>query len=149
MAEIEVLGCRFPAHLSYDVPNHVWYEPLPGGLFRLGITAVAVALANHRIFAVTPRRPGREVERGRSCGTIESSKWVGPVRIAFDAVVEAVNDAAEENPTLVATDPYAAGWLLTARPTGPVEGLVTGPALAPAYAEWMRANDFPGCATPG
>ncbi len=149
MDAIEVQGCRFPAHLSYDVANHVWYQPLPGGLWRLGITSVAVALANFRIFAVTPRRPGREVEKGRSCGTIESSKWVGPVRIAFDAVVEAVNDDAEENPALVATDPYGAGWMLTARPTGPVEGLVTGEALAPAYAEWMRANDFPGCAAPG
>lgn len=143
--EAEVLGCRFPLHLSYDVANHVWYEELPGGLWRLGITSVAVALANFRIFAFTPRRPGREVERGRSCGTIESSKWVGPVRIAFDAVVEAVNEAAEERPSLITADPYRAGWMLVARPSGPVAGLVTGDALAGAYAEWMRANDFPGC----
>jgi hypothetical protein len=35
--------------------------------------------------------------------------------------------------------------MLVARPSGPVAGLVTGDALAGAYAEWMRANDFPGC----
>ena len=143
--EAEVLGCRLPLHLSYDVANHVWYEALPGGLWRLGMTSVAVALANFRIFAFTPRRPGREVEKGRSCGTIESSTWVGPVRIAFDAVVEEVNEAAEDRPSLITADPYGEGWMLVARPAGPVEGLVTGDALAGAYGEWMRANDFPGC----
>ena len=27
----------------------------------------------------------------------------------------------------------------------PLGGLVTGHAVAPAYEDWMNANDFPGC----
>lgn len=71
---IVINGCRFPRHLFYDVPHHMRYQPLENGLVRVGMTAVARALADLRIFAFTPKRVGREVEAGHSCATIESSK---------------------------------------------------------------------------
>lgn len=147
---VTVKGCPLPLGLLYDVPNHMWYEPLPGGLVRLGMTVVAVALANGRIFAFTPKRAGRALEKGRSGATIESSKWVGPARVAFDGVVVAVNDALIDRPSLMVADPYGAGWMMTARPAGDdaLAALTPGTAVADAYADWMRANNFPGCGTP-
>lgn len=144
---IVVKGCRFPRRFVYDVPLHMWYEPLDGGLIRCGMTVVAVALADWRIFAFTPKRVGREVERGHACATVESSKWVGPARIAFDGIVESVNEALIDRPSGLVEDMYGEGWMLIARPmrSDALDGLVTADMIEPAYRAWMDQNDFPGC----
>lgn len=145
---LTVNGCPLPARLLYDVPHHIWYEPLDDGTVRLGMTAVAVALASARIFAFTPKRVGKALEKGRSAATIESSKWVGPARVAFDGLVVAINEALIARPGLMVTEPYGEGWMLIARPTSPdaLAGLTAGADIAPAYLAWMRAENFPGCA---
>ncbi len=146
---IIVRGCAFPEHLLYDVTNHVWYERLEDGAFRVGMTAVAVALAGE-ILAFTPRRVGRPVEAGRACATVESGKWVGPARIVFDGTVEAVNEAMINRPHLANQDCYGAGWMLVARPENldQLAGLVAGNELASAYEAWMDAEGFAGCGAP-
>jgi glycine cleavage system H protein len=146
---IIVGGCSFPEHLLYDVANHVWYERLENGAFRIGMTAVAVALAGE-ILAFTPRRVGRPVEAGRACATVESGKWVGPARIVFDGTVEAVNEAMIDRPHLANVDCYGVGWMLVARPDSldQLAGLVAGNELAAAYEAWMVAENFAGCAKP-
>ena len=143
---ITVRGCAFPDHLLYDVKNHVWYERLENGSFRVGMDAVAIALAGD-ILAFTPRRVGRPVEAGKACAVVESGKWVGPARIVFDGFVEAVNDAMIERPSLANADPYGAGYMLIARAAddAPVATLVSGNEIAAAYEDWMAASDFPGC----
>lgn len=145
-----VLGCPLPLGLFYDVPNHMWYAPEADGLVRMGMTAVAVALAQGRVFAFTPKRAGRAIEKGKSAATIESSKWVGPARAAFDGEVVKVNDGLIDRPSLMVADPYGAGWMLLARPAAAdaLAGLLTGPAAHAAYADWMRDNNFPGCGGP-
>lgn len=147
---ILVRGCALRPDLLHDVERHLWYEPLPGGLVRLGMTPVATALAGE-VLAFTPKRVGRRFDAGRSCATIESGKWVGPARAAFGGTVREVNDALIARPGLANRDPYAA-WMLVAEPDDPVAtalaGLVDGPALGPAYEAWMAREGFPGCGTP-
>ena len=144
---LEIRGCVFPKRFHYDVENHMWYEPLPDGLIRVGMTMVGRALADYRIFAFTPKRVGRALEAQKSCATIESSKWVGPARIAFDGIVEAVNDGLIDNPGRLVIDPYGAAWMLVARPArvDALAGLVTGDAMVDAYTRWLDENDFAGC----
>ena len=144
---LEIRGCVFPKRLHYDVENHMWYEPLEDGLIRVGMTMVGPALADYRIFAFTPKRVGRALEAQKSCATIESSKWVGPARIAFDGIVEAVNEDLIDKPGQLAIDPYGAAWMLIARPTNAdaLDGLVTGDAMVDAYTRWLDGNDFAGC----
>ncbi len=144
---LEIRGCVFPKRLHYDIENHMWYEPLAGGLVRLGMSMVGPALADFRIFAFTPKRVGRTVEAQKSCATIESSKWVGPTRIAFDALVEEVNEDLIRNPAWLASDPYGSAWMLIVRPQSPdaLAVLVTGDAMAEAYTRWLDENDFAGC----
>ena len=144
---LEIRGCVFPKRFHYDVENHMWYEPIDGGLIRVGMTMVGPALADYRIFAFTPKRVGRALEAQKSCATIESSKWVGPARIAFDGIVEAVNEDLIDRPGQLVTDPYGAAWMLIARPTNAdaLAGLVTGDAMVDAYTRWLDENDFAGC----
>lgn len=143
---IFVRGCGFPAHLLYDVANHVWYERLDDGSFRVGLTSVAVAMAGD-VLAFTPRRVGRPVQAGRACATVESGKWVGPARIVFDGEVLAVNEAMIHRPHLANVDCYGVGWMLIARPSDEagLERLIAGNQIAEAYEAWMAAEDFPGC----
>jgi len=141
-----VRGCHFPDHLYYDVPNHIWCEDLADGTIRMGMTVVATALSG-QVLAFTPKRVGRDLDKGRSFATIECGKWVGPARVPFDGIVVAVNEALMARPPIVNGDPYGAGWMLVGKPNtpDPLAGLVTGEAIAPAYEAWMAAEDFSGC----
>lgn len=142
-----VSGCELPEHLLYDVDNHIWYEPLDGGLVRLGMTAIAMALADNRLFAFTPKRVGRDLEKKKSCAVVESGKWVGPARVAFAGVVREINEELIKRPMLAVADPYGKGWMLIAEPSepSPLAGLLTGASMLQAYADWMRDNNFAGC----
>lgn len=141
-----VRGCSFPDGLWYDVPNHTWYTPAGEGVVRAGMTPVAVALARE-VLVFTPKRVGREFEKGRSLAVVESAKWVGAVRAAFDGTVVAVNEALIENPHAANDDCYGSGWMMLVRPITDRwrEGLVTGERVAAAYEAWMDEEGFGGC----
>ena len=110
-----VRGCNLPEELLYDVENNIWYRDNNDGTITLGMTAVAAAMAG-QLVAFTARKVGRSVDRGKSCATIESGKWVGPAKIAFDAEVVAVNDALAGSPKIANADPYGEGWMVKVRP---------------------------------
>ncbi|MEM7430176.1 MAG: glycine cleavage system protein H, partial [Pseudomonadota bacterium] len=76
-----VRGCHLPDELLYDVENHIWFQETGDGNVKLGMTAIAAAMAG-QIVAFTPKRVGRSVRAGKSCATVESGKWVGPAKSA-------------------------------------------------------------------
>ncbi len=143
-----VRGCMLPDDLLYDVENNIWYRANDDGSVTLGMTAVAAAMAG-QLVAFTPRKAGRKVEAGKSCATIESGKWVGPAKVAFDAEVLAVNDALVASPRVANSDPYGEGWLVKLRPAdwGTAKATLTpGTAVAGPYEAKMTADGFAGCA---
>jgi glycine cleavage system H protein len=143
-----VRGCDLPDDLLYDVENNIWYRDNGDGTVTLGMTAVAAAMAG-QLVAFTPRRAGRSVQEGKSCATIESGKWVGPAKVAFDAEVVETNDAVAADPTLANSDPYGAGWLVKLRPgdwTGARAKLTPGSTVAAPFDAKMTADNFAGCA---
>jgi glycine cleavage system H protein len=145
-----IRGCFFPDELWYDVPRHTWYREEADGNVAIGITSVAAALAGE-VLAFTPRRVGRQVEAGRSCATIESGKWVGPVRTVCSGKVVAINEPLMDQPRLVNRDPYGAGWMLAITPDdwpAARAQLVTGPDLPAAYERQMDSDKFEGCGKP-
>lgn len=112
-----VRGCNLPDDLLYDVDNHTWYRELGDGTARLGMTAVATALAG-LLVAFTPKKVGRSVQAGKSCATIELGKWVGPAKSIADGEVVAINEALIADPKIANADPYNAGWLIVLKPAG-------------------------------
>ncbi len=145
-----VRGCDFPDGLFYDVATHTWYQPADEGLVRFGITRVGLALARE-VLVFTPKRVGHECEKGRSVATMESAKWVGSVRIAFDGTVVAINEALIQRPVIINEDCYGGGWMLLVRPAAASwrDALIPGTALAEAYEAWMEREAFPGCGPDG
>jgi glycine cleavage system H protein len=133
----------YPDDRFYDMNNQIWYEPLADGTVRAGFTPWAAALMGE-ILVFTPKRIGREFEKDRSFAVIEGGKWVGTARAAFEGIVIAHNEDVIDRPELIGEDSFGAGWMLVVRPTRADwrEGLVTGRAIAPAFAAWLATEAY-------
>jgi glycine cleavage system H protein len=143
-----VRGCNLPDDLLYDVDNNIWYRENSDGTVTLGMTAVAAAMAGPLV-AFTPKKAGRPVQSGKSCATVESGKWVGPAKIAFDADVIETNEELANNPKLASADTYGAGWMVKVKPAdwaSAKAALTPGTAVAGPYEAKMVADSFGGCA---
>lgn len=143
----QVRGCDLPDDLLYDVENNIWYRENDDGTVTVGMTAVAAAMAG-QLVAFTPKKAGRSVAAGKSCATIESGKWVGPAKLAFDAEVAEVNGALEGDPKLANNDTYGEGWMLKVKPSDwgtAKSGLIPGASVAEPYEAKMAADEFAGC----
>jgi glycine cleavage system H protein len=134
-----VAGCNIPEELYYLVEKHVWAR-LDDGLVVVGLTDVAQNLAKG-IISVTTKRVGRSLEKGKSVGTVESSKWVGPVPAPVGGEIAAVNEALTADPGLLNRDPYGEGWIAKLQPVdwdGDSAQLVTGPDGVAAYQTFLE-----------
>lgn len=142
-----VRGCNLPDELSYDVPNNLWYRDEGDGTFTVGMTMVATGLAG-ALVAFTAKKVGKTIDAGKSVATVESGKWVGPVKIGFESEIVAVNDNLTANPKLANSDTYDSGWMVRIRPVdaaAPPSVLVAGSAVAAPYEAKMAADAFAGC----
>jgi glycine cleavage system H protein len=142
-----VKNCNLPDDLHYNVENNVWARKEADGTVTIGMTAYACALAGE-VVAYTPKKVGRSVELNKSAATIESGKWVGPVKTPVAGEVVAINDAVSANPKSINADPYGNGWLVKLKPAnwdGDAASLVTGAAVAQAFEAKMTADGFAGC----
>lgn len=142
-----VRGCNLPDDLLYDVQSHIWFRELDDGNVKVGMTAVATAMAG-RLVAFTPKSVGKEVKAGKSCATVESGKWVGPAKVAAGGTVVEINETLVATPSLANEDPYGRGWLLVLKPDNWAEvkpTLVPGTQVAGPYEAKMTADGFAGC----
>jgi glycine cleavage system H protein len=134
-----VLGCNIPEELYYLVEKHVWGRR-EDELVVIGLTDVAQHLAKG-VISVTTKRVGRSLEKGKSVGTVESSKWVGPVPAPVGGEIVEVNEALTSDPGLLNHDPYGEGWIAKLRPAdwdGDSADLVTGPDGVAAYQAFLE-----------
>ncbi len=141
-----VRGCDLPDDLLYDVENHTWFIEVGDGTVKMGMTAIATALAGDLV-AFTPKKVGRKVRAGKSCATVESGKWVGPAKSIAGGEVLETNSDLVENPSLANDDPYT-NWMVILRPEGWEEaktGLVLGSEVSGPYEAKMDADGFAGC----
>lgn len=141
-----VRGCNLPDDLLYDVENHTWFSEVGDGTVKLGMTAIATALAGELV-AFTPKKVGRKVRAGKSCATVESGKWVGPAKSMAAGEVLEINTALVEDPSLANGDPYA-NWMVVLSPEdwdSVKGGLTLGSDVAAPYEAKMDADGFAGC----
>ncbi len=112
-------GCNLPDDLYYLIEKHVWAKPLENGNVRVGMTTVAAKMSGGSLSAVTvsARKIGKEIKKGKSLATVESSKFVGPVPAPVTGTLVAANDKLAEDPNLASTDPYGEGWIAEVQPS--------------------------------
>ena len=140
----QVRGCNIPEDRYYWVEKHAWARPEADGMVTIGITDVAQRLAKGIINA-TPKEAGRTVQKGKSAGTLESGKWVGPVTSPITGQIVTINEAAKAKPSVINDDPYGEGWFVRIKPAdwaGESAALVTGEAAVAAYQKFMEEQNL-------
>ena len=96
-----------PAGLLYS-KEHEWVK-LDGDVATVGITDYAQASLGDIVYVELPR-VGAELTQFGSIGVIESVKAVSDIFTPVGGEVTSVNDALENDPASVNSDPYGAGW---------------------------------------
>src|SRR5512144_2492805 len=135
-------NCNVPEDLMYLIPEHVWVRPEADGTVTIGMTDAAQHMAG-TIVTATPKEAGKKVKKGKSAGTVESGKWVGPVTAPVNGTITAVNTALKTKPGLLNTDPYGEGWFSKINPDNwdaDSADLVTGATGLQAYDAFLKAQ---------
>lgn len=104
-------NCNVPEDLYYWVEQHVWIRPEEDGSLTIGMTDAAQHLAGN-IINGSPKAAGRKVKKGRSSGTVESSKWVGPIKSPLTGEIVESNEGLRSDPKPLNDDPYGTGWFV-------------------------------------
>ncbi|MDR3117926.1 MAG: glycine cleavage system protein GcvH [Mediterranea sp.] len=105
---------NIPQELKYT-NEHEWIR-LEGDVAYVGITDYAQEQLGDIVFVDIPS-VGETLEAGEIFGTIEVVKTVSDLFIPVAGEVIEQNEALEENPELVNTDPYGQGWLIKIIPS--------------------------------
>jgi len=104
-----------PSDLRYTA-EHEWVAPRPGSpAVRVGITDFAQDALGDIVFVQLPEA-GTAVQAGEAFGEVESTKSVSEIYAPVTGTVIARNDQLADDPELINSDPYGAGWLIEIQP---------------------------------
>lgn len=103
-----------PTNLQYT-EEHEWLETRDD-VVRIGVTPYAAEALGDIVYVQLPE-VGEKVESGQTCGELESTKSVSDLYAPVTGEVVAVNDAVVDDPAVVNSDAFGAGWLLEVRAT--------------------------------
>jgi glycine cleavage system H protein len=103
---------QVPTDLRYT-EEHEWVR-VDGDLVIIGITDYAQQQLGDVVYIDLPS-PGAEVTSGQPFGEVESTKSVSDLFAPVSGTVESRNEALDERPEVVNSDPYGEGWLVSIR----------------------------------
>lgn len=90
--------------------EHEWVKQETEGV-RVGITDFAQEQLGDIVFVELPE-VGATIEQGDSIGSIESVKTVSDFYAPVSGKIVEVNEALEDAPEMINSDPYNEGWIL-------------------------------------
>ena len=97
-----------PADLRYS-SDHEWIRQ-DGNVVTIGITEYAQDSLGDVVFVEVPEQ-GTTVVLGDSFTEVESTKSVSDIYAPVSGVISAVNEALDDRPELLNSDPYGEGWI--------------------------------------
>lgn len=124
-----------PDGLRYT-DDHEWLR-VEGDAGVVGITGYAADQLGDIVFVELPA-VGARFERGKTFGVVESVKAVSDLFAPVAGEVLEVNPALADQPELVNTEPYGAGWLVRLRLSDPAQADALKDAAA--YREMTKAG---------
>ncbi len=145
MAEIK--NCLLPDDLLYHVEHNVWLRDRGDGTYDLGMTDIAQSMAG-ALLHCRAKKLGKTVKQGKSLATVESGKWVGPLKAPFACEVVARNEQVEGDAAILNRSPYKEGWIVRVKPLEPAEvvtTLVSGAEAAERFAAYMAEHELEEC----
>tara|TARA_B100001079_G_scaffold256647_1_gene253292 strand:- start:470 stop:931 length:462 start_codon:yes stop_codon:yes gene_type:complete len=145
MAELK--NCMLPDSLLYHVDFNVWIQKNEDGTLDLGMTDIAQSMAGN-IIHCRPKKVGKSVKAGKSVATVESGKWVGPVKTPFAGEIVAANREVENDATILNRSPYKQGWIVRIQPSNFDENsgdLVSGDDAISGFDSYMAEKEIGDC----
>jgi glycine cleavage system H protein len=116
---------KIPSDLKY-AKSHEWAR-VNDGVASMGITDHAQHELTDVVFVELPD-VGRKVKAGDACAVVESVKTASDIYSPLSGEVIEVNKAVVDDPALVNSDPYGAGWFCKIKLADPAElGALMGP----------------------
>ena len=143
----EVNNCLLPDDLQYHVEFNVWLRDNGDGTFDMGMTDIAQTMSGSVIHC-RPKAAGKNVKKGKSVATVESGKWVGPVKTPLTAEIVLSNDNVEADATILNKSPYKEGWIVRLKPSQMEleEGeLVSGEDVLEDFKAYMNEKELGEC----
>ncbi|MBD2663539.1 glycine cleavage system H protein [Richelia sinica FACHB-800] len=112
------MSFEYPDDLRYSDTHE--YVRLDGEIATVGITEFAIDQLGDIVF-LDVAEIGDALDKGESCGTIESVKAVEDLKSPVTGTVIERNEALINSPEQIVDDPYGEGWLLKVRVNDPEE----------------------------
>ena len=103
-----------PADLYYTEEHEYLKATDEDGVYAVGITDYAQGELGDVVFVELPDGDAR-FNKMDVFGTIEAVKAVSDLYCPLDGEIVAVNDELDDDPSLVNSDPYGAGWIVKIR----------------------------------
>lgn len=104
---------NIPSDLKYTV-SHEWVRDNGDGTVTVGITDHAQEALGDLVHLELPDI-GAEFGAEDGCGVAESVKAASDIYSPLAGVVVEINEAVQDSPELVNSDPYGDGWLFVLR----------------------------------
>jgi glycine cleavage system H protein len=101
---------NIPADLRF-AKSHEWVKLAADGTALVGITDYAQNSLGDITFIQLPK-VGAALKAGETFGVVESVKAASDIYMPIGGTITEVNNALEEEPELINTDPYGKGWLI-------------------------------------
>ena len=100
---------NIPSELKYT-KDHEWIK-IDGDIATVGITDFAQGELGDIVY-VEVETVGEELEQEEVFGTVEAVKTVSDLFLPLSGEIIEFNEALEDAPENVNTDPYEAGWMI-------------------------------------
>ena len=109
-----------PAGLRYTTEHEYLKEANEPDVFFVGITDYAQGELGDVVYVELPE-PGDIFAEMDSFGTIEAVKAVSDLYCPLSGEIVAINEALDDDPGRVNSDPYGEGWMIQLRVDDPSE----------------------------
>jgi len=107
-----------PSDLKY-AKSHEWVR-VAGDVATVGITDHAQHELTDVVFVELPEA-GKKAKAGEACAVVESVKTASDIYSPVSGEILETNKPVVENPALVNSDPYGAGWFYKIKLSIPAE----------------------------
>jgi len=111
---------RIPDDLLYTEEHEYLKATDEDGVYQVGVTDYAQGELGDIVFLELPSA-GDSFSHMETFGTIEAVKAVSDLYAPVSGEILAVNEALDDDPSLVNSDPYGAGWMVRMRVSDPSE----------------------------
>ena len=143
----EIRGCVIRKELFYRVDDHTWVKVNDDGTVSIGMTDVAQSMAGPLLHAKA-KGVGTKREKGKPLATVESAKWVGPVKSPVSGEIVEVNSKVAQRATIINQSPYNEGWIVRMKPANLQDDLaemLSGEAVVEAYRMKIEKENLKAC----